>query len=86
MQSLGISHSKESDPQASRSIFRTELDEVIGITVAKRGGRPFEVCNRRATKPVIPMASLKAGEKGFDLLARCAIFKVKWVNKKVISI
>ncbi len=49
----------------SRSICRTELDEGIGITGAKRGGRLLVDRGRRATKPVISMASLATGDKWF---------------------
>ncbi len=51
-----------------RSIFRTELDEVIGITGAKRKGRLLVVGNRRKAKPVISMKSIATGEKWFGSL------------------
>ncbi len=46
-----------------RTIFQTELDEVIGITGAKREGRLQVNRCRRATTPLISMTNITTGEK-----------------------
>ncbi len=60
--------------QERRFIFRTELDEVIGVTGAKRGGRLLVDGGRQAKNHVISMTSIATGEKWFRSFALMMVY------------